>query len=269
MRPVILSADGLAYAAGGNQLVADINFTLDVGEVVTILGPNGAGKSTLLKLLCGQIFPTAGSIGFHGRPLREWSSRELAQRRSVLPQQSMAPFEFTALEIVLLGRSPHGDAAQRLEMALEAMRWTECDHLALRTVNTLSGGELQRVHLARVLVQVGLESGGPSRCLMLDEPISNLDPAHQHVTLRIARRIASGGAAVLVILHDLNLAAQYSDRLVIMRNGRIVASGTPTEVVRAELIDEVFGVQVEVTVNPVCGAPAVFVRGPEPTGVAH
>jgi iron complex transport system ATP-binding protein len=252
MRPVILCADRLAYAVGGNQLVADVNFTLNVGEVVTILGPNGAGKSTLLKLLCGQISPTAGTIGFHGRPLREWSSRELAQRRSVLPQQSMAPFEFTALE-----------------MALEAMRWTECDHLALRTVNTLSGGELQRVHLARVLVQVGLESGGPSRCIMLDEPISNLDPAHQHVTLRIARRIASGSASVLVILHDLNLAAQYSDRLVMMRNGRIVASGTPTEVVRTDLIGEVFGVQAEVTVNPVCGAPAVFVRAPELTGVAE
>ena len=217
MRLVILRAERLAYVAGGNQLVADVDFTLKVGEVVTILGPNGAGKSTLLKLLCGQISPTDGTIGFQDRPLREWPSRELAQRRSVLPQQSLAPFEFTALEIVLLGRSPHGDAAQRLDMALEAMRWTECDHLAQRTVNTLSGGELPRVHLARVLVQVGLESGGPSRCLVLDEPISNLDPAHQHTTLRIARRIASGGAAVPVILHDLNLAAQYSDRLVMMR----------------------------------------------------
>jgi iron complex transport system ATP-binding protein len=216
-----------------------------------------------LKLLCGQLRPTTGSVSFDGKPIREWAVRHLARHRSVLPQQSMAPFEFSALEIVLLGRSPHGDAARCIEMALDAMRWTECDHLALRTVNTLSGGELQRVHLARVLVQVGLKDNGSSRCVMLDEPISNLDPAHQHVALRISRRIAVEGAAVLIVLHDLNLAAQYSDRLVLMKSGRIAASGTPAEVMREDLIGEVFGVRAHVAVNPVCGAPAVFVEAPD------
>jgi iron complex transport system ATP-binding protein len=260
MSQPVVSAEGLTYTVRGNVLVSEVDFLLGKGEVVAVLGPNGAGKSTLLKLLCGQIRPTTGGVSFDGKPLRRWGPRDLARRRSVLPQQSMAPFEFSALEIVLLGRSPHGDAARRLEMALDAMRWTECDHLALRTASTLSGGELQRVHLARVLVQVGLQDDGSNRCVMLDEPISNLDPAHQHVTLRIARRIASQGAAVLVILHDLNLASQYSDRVVMMKAGRIVASGTPAEVFRAELIHEVFGVCVEVTANPVCGAPAVFVK---------
>lgn len=175
----------------------------------------------------------------------------------------MAPFEFSALEIVLLGRSPHGDPARCMEMALDAMRWTECDHLALRTVNTLCGGELQRVHLARVLVQAGLKDNGSSRCVMLEEPISNLDPAHQHVALRIARRLAVEGTAVLMVLHDLNLAAQYSDRLVLMKSGRLAASGTPAEVVREDLIAEVFGVRAQIAVNPVCGAPAVSVEAPE------
>jgi iron complex transport system ATP-binding protein len=127
MHPVILRAERLAYEVGGNILVSGVDLLLNAGEVVTVLGPNGAGKSTLLKLLCGQIRSTAGVVSFDGIPLRAWTPRELAQRRSVLPQQSLAPFEFSALEIVLLGRSPHGDAAWRIEMALEAMRWTECD----------------------------------------------------------------------------------------------------------------------------------------------
>lgn len=256
----MLKAKGLAYRAGGNFLVSGIDLSIEAGEVVAVLGPNGAGKSTLLKLLCGQFRPTTGMVSFGGKSLGKWPARELARCRSVLLQQSMAPFEFSALEIVLLGRSPHGDAARCTDMALEAMKWTECQHLARRTVNTLSGGELQRVHLARVLVQIGLHATDTIRCLMLDEPISSLDPAHQHAALCTAREIASQGAAVFIILHDLNLAAQYADCVVLMRAGRIVAMGTPAEVLRADLIGDVFGVRARVVENPVCGAPAVFLE---------
>lgn len=255
----MLSAKTLSFCVAGKSLVDSVNFELRSGEMVALLGPNGAGKSTLLKMLCGQNKPTSGRVFFEDRELAQWPPRELARLRAVLPQSSAVPFDFTALEIVLLGRSPHGDAASHEETAREAMEKTESLHLADRTVTTLSGGEMQRVQLARVLVQIGLRGGDSRRCLMLDEPISNLDPAHQHSALRIARDLARDGAGVLVVLHDLNLAAQYADRLVLMRQGRIVAEGNPDAVLTERQIGEVFNVKATVIRNPLCDAPAVFV----------
>jgi iron complex transport system ATP-binding protein len=254
----MLAARSLTFAVGSKTLVDSVDLEVRAGEMVALLGPNGAGKSTLLKMLCGQSRPTSGAVTFEGRGLTEWAPRELARRRAVLPQSSAVPFEFTALEIVLLGRSPHGDASAREAMARQAMEKTESLHLAGRTVTTLSGGEMQRVQLARVLVQIGLDGGAP-RCLMLDEPISNLDPAHQHSALQIARDLARDGAAVLVVLHDLNLAAQYATRLVLMKTGKIVADGSPADVLTEEQIGSVFGVKATVIRNPRCDAPAVFV----------
>ena len=256
----VLRAAQLTYRVGSRPLVSEIDFALRSGEVVAMLGPNGAGKSTILKLLSGQLRPSSGTVIFGDKPLQQWPPRELARRRAVLPQHGMVPFEFSALEIVLLGRSPHGDGRSCLAMALEAMEWTECRHLAEQSVKTLSGGELQRVHLARVLVQIGLRADRSVRCLMLDEPIANLDPAHQHDALRIAREIASQGAGVFVILHDLNLAAQYADRTILLKDGRIAAAGTPAEVISADRIREVFGVRARIIDNPVCGTPAVFLE---------
>lgn len=281
----MLSAKALSFCVPGRALVDDVSFTLRAGEMVALLGPNGAGKSTLLKLLCGQIKASSGAVFFEDRPLAAWPPRELARQRAVLPQSSAVPFDFTALEIVLLGRSPHGDGGTHETMAREAMEKTESLHLADRSVTTLSGGEMQRVQLARVLVQIGLSgkrdtatrghgdaeispcppvSASPrpsssSRCLMLDEPISNLDPAHQHSALRLARDLARDGVGVLVVLHDLNLAAQYADRLVLMKSGKIVAEGTPDAVLTEDQIGSVFDVKATVVRNPLCDAPAVFV----------
>ncbi|MGA7880543.1 MAG: ATP-binding cassette domain-containing protein [Terrimicrobiaceae bacterium] len=154
----VLRAAQLTYRVGSRPLVSEIDFALRSGEVVAMLGPNGAGKSTILKLLSGQLRPSSGTVIFGDKPLQHWPPRELARCRAVLPQHGMVPFEFSALEIVLLGRSPHGDGRSCLAMALEAMEWTECRHLAEQSVKTLSGGELRRVHLARVLVQIGLRA---------------------------------------------------------------------------------------------------------------
>ncbi len=258
----MLTARGLAFAVSGRLLVAGVDLTVARGEVVALLGPNGAGKSTLLKLLSGQLHPSEGEVAFAGRSLAAWTPRELAQRRAVLPQSSAVPFEFQALEIVLLGRSPYGDGARCGEMAREAMRRTESLHLAERAVTTLSGGEMQRVQLARVLVQIGLRPDENPRCLLLDEPISNLDPSHQHSALQIAADLAREGAAVLIVLHDLNLAAQYADRLVVMQSGRIVADGLADAVLTETMMQGVFGVRSRIVRNPVCEAPAVFVRPP-------
>jgi len=241
-------------------LISGINIDLRPGEVTTILGPNGAGKSTLLKLLCGQLKPTSGSITFAGRPLAQWSLKELATRRAVLPQHSSVPFDFTALEIVLLGRSPHGDASRHRSLALEAMDWTECAHLSDRIARTLSGGELQRVHLARILVQLNLGAVTAPTIFFLDEPVSSQDPAHQHGALVVARQMAKKGMAVFLILHDLNLAAQYSDCIHILKQGRLVHSGKPECVLRPEVISDAFDVRATIGVNPISDGPAVFVE---------
>lgn len=258
MTPPLLEAKGVTFEVGAKPLVSGVDFQLRTGEFVALLGPNGAGKSTLLKLLCGQLRPTRGEIFFAGRSLGDWSRPDLARRRAVLPQSASVPFDFTAMDIVLMGRSPHGDARACDALARETMKKTECLHLAERTVTTLSGGEMQRVHLARVLVQIARRK--EPVCLMLDEPISNLDPAHQHGALHIARSLAAAGEAVLVVLHDLNLAAQYADRLVLMKGGSIVASGPPRDVLTVETVARVFDVKARIATSPVCDAPVVFVE---------
>lgn len=258
----MIEARQLSFRVRERELVRSLNLRVRPGEFTAILGPNGAGKSTLLKLLCGQIKPTTGTIFFAGKPLAEWHARDLAKYRAVLPQQSAVPFDFTALEVVLLGRSPYGDAGSQTELAREALRMTDSEHLADRVVTTLSGGELQRVQFARVLLQIGWQPVSDGRCLMLDEPISNLDPAHQHGALQVARDMARRGVTVLVVLHDLNLAAQYADHVILMKQGAIVAEGAPAEVMTAELIGEVFSVRARIAENPLCEAPAVFVELP-------
>lgn len=256
----MIRAENLSFSVADRALVNGMNLTVKNAEVVALLGPNGAGKSTLLKLLCGQLRPSAGRILFEDRDLHDWPPMEIARRRAVLPQSSSVPFDFLAMEIVLLGRSPYGDASASEALAREAMEKTECLHLAERVVTTLSGGEMQRVQLARVLVQIGLHADGAPRCLMLDEPISNLDPSHQHSALMVARELARDGAAVLVVLHDINLAAQYADRLVMMKNGQLVVEGPAEQVITETNMREVFGVGASIIRNPVCDAPAVFFR---------
>lgn len=258
----MIEAGRLSFRVRDRDLVHGVNLKVHPGRFTAILGPNGAGKSTLLKLLCGQLKPTGGTIFFGGKPLAEWKARDLAKVRAVLPQQSAVPFDFTAQEVVLLGRSPYGDGGSQEALAREAMRMTDSDHLAERVVTTLSGGELQRVQFARVLLQIGWQPSRDGRCLLLDEPISNLDPAHQHGALQVARDMARRGVAVLVVLHDLNLAAQYADHVVLMKHGGIVAEGVPAEVMTAERIGEVFSVRARITENPLCAAPAVFVELP-------
>lgn len=257
---IFLQADALGYRVGRIPLAADIDLAVSGGEVVVVLGPNGAGKSTLLKLLCGQLGPSSGMVRFDGRPLAAWPRRELALHRAVLPQHSVVPFDFTAEEIVALGRSSHRDIRGRRPMVLQAMERCECAHLAGRVVRTLSGGEMQRVQLARVLVQIGLGEGPARSALLLDEPVSSLDPAHQHAALVLAREMASAGVAVLVILHDLNLAAQYASRIVLMQAGRIVAQGRPEEVLTPAMISSVFAVQAHVSTNPLTDGLAIFVK---------
>lgn len=242
----MISVEDLTFSVDGRPLVDHVSFGLARGEVLAVLGPNGAGKSTLLKCLSGEHRPSRGSIRVGDRPLNSWSLRDAARWRGVLPQSGRVPFAFRAMEIVLLGRSPHTsgiESAEDIRIAREALAMADATHLADRTVNTLSGGELQRVHTARVLAQIWEPVENPGRLLLLDEPTASLDFKHQHTLLATARRWARAGTAVLVILHDLNLACAYADRILLLQSGRLQEIGPPDEVLTPETIQRVFDVQ--------------------------
>lgn len=197
------------------------------------------------------------------RDLAAWSPRALARRRAVLPQASELAFGFSVLEVVLLGRSPHAGTSTRevdLAIAEACLAEAEVGHLAGRVYTTLSGGERQRVQFARVLAQIGFSSpaeGQAGRYLLLDEPTASLDPAHQHATLRTARRAAERGIGVLAILHDLNLAAMYADRLAVLSRGALAAEGAPSAVLTETLVRDVFDLAVHVALHPTRDCPQV------------
>jgi iron complex transport system ATP-binding protein len=237
--------------------------------VLAVVGPNGAGKSTLRKILCGDLKPSGGEVFMKGRALADWSLTERAQVRAVLPQDSSLNFPFTVLEVVLMGRAPHLKGAEGkhdYEVARAALDAVEVRHLEERIYPTLSGGERQRVQLARVLAQIWEPPAGGARYLLLDEPTSNLDLAHQHSTLKIARRFAREGVGVLIILHDLNLAAQYADRILMLRQGSVAALGSPIEVLTPEAIYETFGMPVVITKHPLLECPLII---PSTEGSLH
>ena len=218
----MLRADNLAVQRGDKVVLADIHLELRPGEVLGVLGPNGAGKSTLLDALSGELKPSQGQVLLDERPLAVWVGPERAQRLAILPQTSTLNFAFRVEDVVGMGRLPHATGRIRdAQIIAEALQAADAWHLAGRNYLELSGGERQRVHLARVLAQ--LWPGAAGQTLLLDEPTSMLDPLHQHTTLQATRNIAQAGVAVLVILHDLNLAARYCDRLLLLASGRPVA----------------------------------------------
>lgn len=196
----------------------------------------------------------------NGRLLADWSLMERAQVRAVMPQDSTLSFPFTVLEVVLMGRTPHLKGAESLrdyQIARAALEAVDARHLEERLYPTLSGGERQRVQLARVLAQIWEETT-EDRYLRLDEPTSNLDLSHQHSTLSVARHFAHQGVGVLVVLHDLNLAAQYADCVLMLNKGKIINYGTPAEVFTRELIRETFGLQVMVGKHPTMECPLII-----------
>jgi iron complex transport system ATP-binding protein len=247
MKPA-LEAVRATYAVRGRALVEDVSLRVEPGSLLAVVGPNGAGKSTLLRLLAGELDPTGGDVRVHGTPISAWPARALARVRAVMPQQTVLQFAFTAREVVAMGRSPHrDDAAGPVERAL---RRTETAELAPRSFPTLSGGEQARVTLARVLAQ-------EPEILLLDEPTASLDVRHSELALRLARRLADGGRAVVAALHDLNAAARYADEIAVLKHGRLVALGTPWRVLTEDVLHDVFGHRVLVVPHPACDCPLV------------
>lgn len=255
----MLRAENLGVRRGAVLVLQGIDLQVQPGAVLGVLGPNGAGKSTLLAALSGEVAACQGSVSLDGQPLASWPGQTRAQRLAVLPQSSSLSFAFAVREVVAMGRLPHASGRQRdAEIVQQALRAADAEHLASRSYLTLSGGERQRVHLARVLAQLWPGEQGCS--LLLDEPTSALDPLHQHTTLAAVRAFAQRGAAVLVILHDLNLAARYCDRLLLLHQGRAQAQGSPDQVLQADLLHSVFGLDVLIQRHPERDHPLIVAR---------
>ena len=230
----------LAFAYDGRPVLQNVSLEVRAGEVLALIGPNGAGKSTLVKLAAGLLRPQGGEIRLFGRPPWRWPPRELARMVALVPQNAYLPPTFTVWESALLGRTPYlgflGFARERDRRATaRALELVGIAHLAHRLVGELSGGERQRVVLARALAQ-------EPRLLLLDEPTAHLDIHHQVAILSLVRRMAHHEkVAVLLVLHDLNLAAAFADRLILLDGGKVRARGRPAEVLRPELLASVYG----------------------------
>jgi iron complex transport system ATP-binding protein len=255
----LLEARNLAFSVRGTQLVRDASLALAPGTTTIVVGPNGAGKSTLLKLLTGELSPERGEIRFDGAPLNETPAWKLACQRAVMVQNQRLAFPFSVYEVARLGLEGVGRAQSRSrkeQIIAGALEAAGVIGLAGRQYQTLSGGEQQRVQFARALCQ--LEAGrsvAQRQALFLDEPIARLDLCHQLSLLDAARGIAAGGAAVLVVLHDLNLAVTYADRLVVMHEGAIVAQGEPSAILDDNLLRGVFRVSLSFSRLPPAGQP--------------
>jgi iron complex transport system ATP-binding protein len=246
-----IRAEGVGVDLDGHVVLDDVSLEVVDGEVLVLVGPNGAGKSTLLGVLSGERRPSRGTVTLGGRDLAGIRHAELARLRSVLTQDNQVSFPFRVIEIVAMGRSPWARSVESrddIAAVREAMEATDVLHLADRRYTALSGGERARVSLARVLAQ-------RTRTVFLDEPTAALDLRHQEDVMRRARALADAGCAVVVVLHDLTLAAAYGDRLALVARGRIEAIGTPAEVLTEERVERVYGLPVDV--HLVAGRPVI------------
>jgi iron complex transport system ATP-binding protein len=253
-----VEASSVSVRVGAKALVQDVSFALDAGSTMALVGPNGAGKSTLLRVLAGELKPSPGAVRLKGRPVSSYPAGELARHRAVLSQSITVAFPFTVAEIVRMGA---GERAGPAVMALvdAALAEVELEEFRDRIITTLSGGEQQRAQLARVLVQLacGETVHGPG-VLLLDEPTASLDLKHQLDVLETARRRARRGVTVIAILHDLNLAALFAKRVIVLNRGHIVSDGTPADTITDAMVASVFGVAGAVGRAPSSGLPCVL-----------
>lgn len=246
----MLLAKNLTYKIGEKILVQDISFQVTPGELLVILGANGAGKSTLFQMLSGDKKPASGLAYLDGKDIRNYALAELALKRGVVNQQNLMNMAFTVSEIILMGRYPHyhtSTAHRDQDIADKVMALTGISALASRSYLSLSGGEQQRVQLARVLAQIW---DVDNALLLMDEPVSNLDIQYQQQTLAIAKNLTKMGFMVVAILHDINLSAQYADRIVMLKNGKKCYEGTPHEVLTPHNINHVFDIHADIFINP-------------------
>ncbi|MGV9192908.1 ABC transporter ATP-binding protein [Microbacterium sp. MC2] len=258
--PHTLQAEGVTLAYGDRTVIDELDLQVPTGAVTAIIGANGCGKSTLLRALGRLISPRAGHVVLDGKDVRTRPSREIARTLGLLPQSPSAPEGIAVADLVGRGRHPHQRlmarwTARDYEVVAQALADTGTTDLADRPVDELSGGQRQRVWIAMALAQ-------ETDILLLDEPTTFLDVAHQVEILDLLHDLnRDRGTTVVMVLHDMNLAARYADHVFAMREGRVVASGAPQEVMTTALIREVFDLHCEVIADPVSGTPLVLPRG--------
>lgn len=266
----MLEVDHITIAAGrkGPVLVDDVSFQVAPGCLLAVLGANGAGKSTLLRAIGGEGHVARGTVRWKGAPVAAIPLEGIARERAFLDQHSAVPFAFTVREVVMMGRYPHFSAVPSnadeaaVDRAMERMRITQLQH---RPMPSLSGGERKRAHIARAMAQ--LDNGGGPSLLLMDEPLNDLDVKHQLGVMAHARTYAEAGHCVVAVLHDVNLAARYAHRILLMAGGRTLALGAPREVLTPQVLEKAYGMPAMVMPHPMTGTPWVhFGAGDAPTG---
>jgi iron complex transport system ATP-binding protein len=255
----VLHCKQLNYNIAGKCIFNDLNLTLDEGEFLAVLGPNGAGKSSLFKAITGELKPSSGAIFLNGEMRNRINMSEIAKTLAVLPQSASLSFAFQVIDVVLMG-GLQADCGQTKVQALaeSILREQEIDHLKSRAYPTLSGGENQRVHFARVLLQLAVGNKNKPQLLLLDEPTAALDINYQHQLLKSAKHLAQTGVAVIAVLHDLNLASKYADRIILLKEGNICANGNAKHVVTTDNIRDVYGYESTVIHNTEFSHPIVM-----------
>lgn len=243
------------YPGAAAPALDGVTMAVDSGELYGVLGPNGSGKSTLMRALTGVVQPLSGEALVDGRPVRAWKRRALARKVAAVPQSEPMPFPIPVRDLVAMGRYPHlgplrPEGEEDRRAVADALKRCEASHLLYRSVQTLSGGELQRVRIARALAQ-------EPTALVLDEPTASLDIRHAMGIARLLRDSARRGLTVLLVTHDLNLAARYADRLLLLDGGSRAAEGDAWEVLRPEVLQRVYGWPLAVDADPSTGAPRV------------
>jgi iron complex transport system ATP-binding protein len=256
----VIDVDGLTVARGGVTVFEDVSLTVEEGEFVALVGPNGAGKTTLLQAINGVLTPGSGIVRVDGRPIGDCSARDRGRLVATVPQDTHVGFDFSVEDIVAMGRTPYHTRFGRTDREADnravrrALERTDTARFADRPVDEVSGGERQRVLLARALAQ-------DTPALLLDEPTASLDVNHQVETLSLVSDLAASGKAALAAIHDLDLAARFCDRIVLLADGRVLANGSPAAVLDATSLGAAFDADAAVTTHPTTGTPSVTALG--------
>lgn len=243
----MIQVNNLSVFRAGKVILDDVSTRLTPGKKLAVLGPNGAGKSTLLKCISQEIVDYQGDICLENQSLPDWPTLHRAQRLAVMPQKVELTFPFQAYQVVAMGRAPYGDENQSHELIQQAMVCTDVWHLRFRSYPLLSGGEQQRVQLARVLLQIwqplddAEKNSIQHRYLLLDECTSALDPAHQHAIMSVANQFAQQGVAVLAVMHDVALAASWADDILILKQGCVLVAGECCLLSQSEVLQQTYG----------------------------